>query len=66
MSISVSKHFRFEIANISAFEDAWVSTTLARPSLGEALTGWRPKKMGLVDGVDLYWAAAKAHMQEQQ
>ncbi|KAI9636345.1 uncharacterized protein MKK02DRAFT_37108 [Dioszegia hungarica] len=48
------------------FEDAWVSTTLARPSLGEALTGWRPKKMGLVDGVDLYWAAAKAHMQEQQ
>ena len=39
-------------------EQAWAnSTTRIKPTLGESLLGWRPKKMGLVDGMDLYWAS---------
>jgi hypothetical protein len=38
-----------------AVGQAWVSTTLQKPSLGAALTGWYPHKMGLVDGMDQYW-----------
>jgi hypothetical protein len=34
---------------------AWVSTTLQKPSLGAALVGWFPRRMGLVDGMDVYW-----------
>lgn len=40
-----------------AYDTAWVSTLQARPSLAAALTGWQPKKMGLVDGMDVYWAS---------
>jgi len=36
------------------------STTNLKPSLGEALTGWRPRKPSIVDGMDLYWASWKA------
>ena len=41
----------------SGVEKAWVSTLNSRPSLLGAVTGWRPKKLSLVDGMDLYWAA---------
>ncbi|KIR68452.1 hypothetical protein I312_100465 [Cryptococcus bacillisporus CA1280] len=37
------------------YEKFWVSTLLARPSLGTALTGWRPKRLPLTDGMDIYW-----------
>ena len=50
----------------SAFENAWGnSTTHLKPTLGEALTGWRPRKMSLVDGMDLYYAAFLASQTEQ-
>lgn len=51
-------------ADPPVFEEAWASTTLAKPSLGEALSGWRPRKMGLVDGIDVYWEAFKAFSDE--
>lgn len=38
-----------------AYEKFWVSTLLAKPSLGTALTGWRPKRLPLTDGMDIYW-----------
>lgn len=41
----------------SGVEKAWVSTLNSHPSLLTAVTGWRPKKLSLVDGMDLYWAA---------
>jgi hypothetical protein len=47
---------------IDAFQQAWGnSTTQLKPSLGEALTGWRPRKMSLVDGMDIYWSAFVGH-----
>ncbi|KAK4686743.1 hypothetical protein P7C73_g3378, partial [Tremellales sp. Uapishka_1] len=45
------------------FEIAWASTTNLKPSLAHALTGWVPRKMGLVDGMDIYWASFKANLQ---
>ncbi|WWD21567.1 hypothetical protein CI109_106053 [Kwoniella shandongensis] len=39
------------------WDKAWTSTVLIKPSLGNALTGWTPKKMSLVDGMDIYYAA---------
>ncbi|WRT64693.1 uncharacterized protein IL334_001627 [Kwoniella shivajii] len=45
----------------SAYEEAWASTTLIKPSLGDALTGWKPKKMSLVDGMDIYWSSYLAN-----
>lgn len=38
-----------------AMEAAWASTTNLRPTLAHSLTGWSPRKPGLVDGMDLYW-----------
>lgn len=43
-----------------AFEEALACTTLLRPYLGRALLGWQPRKAGLVDGMDEYYAAYKA------
>lgn len=42
-------------------EVAWASTTLVRPTLAHSLTGWTPRKLNLVDGMDLYWASFVAH-----
>ncbi|WVQ98137.1 hypothetical protein IAU59_005259 [Kwoniella sp. CBS 9459] len=50
----------------NAWDKAWVSTANLRPSLGEALTGWRPKKMSLVDGIDIYWSAFLASKDSEQ
>ncbi|WWC86816.1 uncharacterized protein L201_001695 [Kwoniella dendrophila CBS 6074] len=47
-------------------QEAWTSTTLAKPSLGDALTGWKPKKMSLVDGMDIYWSAYLANKKLQK
>jgi len=43
-----------------AYDKAWVSTLNAHPSLGSALAGWHPKRLSVVDGTDIYWAAYKA------
>lgn len=47
------KHKKIE----NEWDQAWVSTALIKPSLGNALTGWTPRKMSLVDGIDIYWAS---------
>jgi len=39
------------------FETAMTTEVLTRPSLGRALVGWVPKKMGFVDGMAIYWRA---------
>ncbi|KDQ52241.1 hypothetical protein JAAARDRAFT_40362 [Jaapia argillacea MUCL 33604] len=44
----------------NAFEIALSGTTLLRPYLARSLLGWQPKKAGLVDGLDIYYAAWKA------
>ncbi|WVF69713.1 hypothetical protein IAT40_004492 [Kwoniella sp. CBS 6097] len=41
----------------NGWDSAWLSGVLVKPTLGEALTGWRPRKMSLVDGMDVYWSA---------
>jgi hypothetical protein len=52
------------VTDWAAYDTAWVSTLHARPSLGAALVGWTPKKMGLVDGMDVYWASYLASRQD--
>ncbi|BEI85911.1 hypothetical protein CcaverHIS002_0601980 [Cutaneotrichosporon cavernicola] len=42
-------------------EVAWASTTLLRPTLAHSLTGWTPRKLSLVDGIDMYWPSFVAH-----
>ncbi|THH31518.1 hypothetical protein EUX98_g2672 [Antrodiella citrinella] len=42
------------------FEAAIASTNLIRPHLARALLGWVPRKAGLVDGLETYYAAFKA------
>ncbi|KAJ7610489.1 hypothetical protein FB45DRAFT_875838 [Roridomyces roridus] len=39
------------------YEEALQSTTLLRPYLAEALLGWSPRKPGLVEGLETYYAA---------
>ncbi|KAJ7133335.1 hypothetical protein C8R44DRAFT_829260 [Mycena epipterygia] len=39
------------------FEEALASSALVRPYLANALLGWSVKKPGLVDGLDIYYAA---------
>ncbi|KAJ7347173.1 hypothetical protein DFH08DRAFT_779468 [Mycena albidolilacea] len=41
-------------------EEATQSTTLVRPYLAKALLDWSPKKPGLVEGLDVYYAAWRA------
>lgn len=48
---------RKALTDLIGYDKPWASTLNARPSLGPALTGWQPKKLSLVDGMDLYWAA---------
>ncbi|GFZ47799.1 hypothetical protein JCM24511_05546 [Saitozyma sp. JCM 24511] len=47
----------------NAFEEAFCSSIVVKPSLGNALTGWAPKKPSLVDGIDVYWASFLAHQE---
>ncbi|KIK64209.1 hypothetical protein GYMLUDRAFT_40498 [Collybiopsis luxurians FD-317 M1] len=41
----------------TVFEVALGTTVLVRPYLGRALLGWQPRKIGLIDGLDIYYAA---------
>lgn len=38
-----------------AYETAWITPVLQKPTLATALTGWTPRKMGVSDGIDVYW-----------
>ncbi|KAL1411505.1 hypothetical protein Q8F55_002466 [Vanrija albida] len=42
-------------------EQTFATAANLRPSLALSLTGWTPRKPGLVDGIDSYWAAFAAH-----
>ncbi|KAF7332936.1 NAD(P)-binding protein [Mycena venus] len=42
------------------YEEAIQATTLVRPYLANALLGWSPKKPGLVESLDIYYAAWRA------
>ncbi|KAJ4490633.1 hypothetical protein J3R30DRAFT_3653869 [Lentinula aciculospora] len=48
----------------NAFEVAVSATVLARPYLGRALLGWQPKKIGLTDGLEIYYESYLASMAE--
>nr|GAT46824.1 predicted protein [Mycena chlorophos] len=39
------------------FEEAFSSTALVRPYLAKALLDWTPSKMGLTDGLEIYYKA---------
>jgi len=41
----------------NAFEEALAATGLVRPYLANALLGWSPKKPGLIENFDVYYAA---------
>lgn len=45
------------LPSILAFEVALSATLLVRPYLGRSLLGWQPKKIGLTDGLETYYAA---------
>ncbi|KAF7796081.1 hypothetical protein EIP86_007252 [Pleurotus ostreatoroseus] len=48
------------IPSDNVFEEAWTTTMLLRPYLARSLFGWRPKKMGLIEGLVTYYNAWKA------
>ncbi|KAJ3787943.1 NAD(P)-binding protein [Lentinula aff. detonsa] len=48
------------------FEVALSATVLARPYLGRALLGWQPKKIGLTDGLETYYKAYLASVDESK
>ncbi|KAJ8457038.1 hypothetical protein ONZ45_g18478 [Pleurotus djamor] len=51
----------FEYTKPSNLFEVAVGTTLRmRPYLARSLLGWSPKKAGLVDGLEVYYAAWKA------
>ena len=45
------------------YEEALATTSLVRPYLARALLGWQPRKAGLVDGLETYYAAYLASAQ---
>ncbi|KAI0775246.1 NAD(P)-binding protein [Trametes elegans] len=47
-------------APTNPFEVAVSTTSIIRPYLGRALLGWRPRKAGLLDHLELYYNAWKA------
>jgi hypothetical protein len=48
------------VYKFAVLEEATQSTTLVRPYLAKALLDWSPKKWGLVEGLDVYYAAWRA------
>jgi nucleoside-diphosphate-sugar epimerase len=42
------------------YEEALQTTSLVRPYLGRTLLGWEPRKVNLVDGLEIYYASWKA------
>ncbi|KAJ6505405.1 hypothetical protein C8R45DRAFT_972593 [Mycena sanguinolenta] len=56
VQVSGAKSYEYR-APENKFEEAMQATTLVRPYLANALLGWVPKKPGLVEGLDIYYAA---------
>ncbi|KAJ6505351.1 hypothetical protein C8R45DRAFT_547887 [Mycena sanguinolenta] len=56
VQVSGAKSYEYR-APENKFEEAMQATTLVRPYLANALLGWLPKKPGLVEGLDIYYAA---------
>ncbi|KAJ7575963.1 NAD(P)-binding protein [Mycena floridula] len=44
-------------APVNAFERALSTTAIIRPYLARSLVGWQPRKTGLLDGLEVYFAA---------
>ncbi|KAJ3862459.1 hypothetical protein EV359DRAFT_83324 [Lentinula novae-zelandiae] len=58
---------KYEYRNpTNIFEAAMGTTVLARPYLGRALLGWHPKKIGLTDGLETYYASYLASVAESK
>ncbi|KAF8829851.1 hypothetical protein HHX47_DHR2000039 [Lentinula edodes] len=58
---------KYEYRNpTNIFEVAMGTTVLARPYLGRALLGWHPKKIGLTDGLETYYASYLASVAESK
>jgi nucleoside-diphosphate-sugar epimerase len=50
-----------ETDDVSAvYEEAYATTALTRPYLARSLLGWQPRKLGLCNGLELYYSAWKA------
>lgn len=45
---------------MTVLEDAMSTTILMRPYLAKKLLGWQPKKVGLGDGMKMYYDAWKS------
>ncbi|THU95238.1 NAD(P)-binding protein [Dendrothele bispora CBS 962.96] len=45
------------------FEFAVSTEHLVRPYLARSVLGWQPRKLGLIDGLDLYWKAYLASVE---
>ncbi|EIW57512.1 NAD-P-binding protein [Trametes versicolor FP-101664 SS1] len=52
----------FEPTNL--FDRALTTTTIIRPYLGRALLGWRPRKAGLIDHLEIYYKAWQATQED--
>ncbi|KAJ7584646.1 hypothetical protein C8J56DRAFT_154815 [Mycena floridula] len=50
-------------APVNAFERAVSTTAIIRPYLARSLVGWQPRKAGLLDGLEVYFAAFVASQQ---
>ena len=46
--------------SVSVFEEAISTTSLVRPTLARTILGWETHKAGLIDGLEVYYAAWKA------
>jgi len=57
VEVSGAKGVYEYIEPTNAYEKALTTTSLVRPYLARALLGWQPKKAGLVDGLQIYYAA---------
>ncbi|KAE9394062.1 NAD(P)-binding protein [Gymnopus androsaceus JB14] len=58
MSIVAGLDGKYEYRNpANLYEVALGTTSLVRPHLGRALFGWQPRKIGLTDGLEIYYAA---------
>ncbi|TCD60913.1 hypothetical protein EIP91_009304 [Steccherinum ochraceum] len=49
------------VAPTNPFEEALSTTQIIRPYLARALLGWTPRRIGLLDGLEIYYASFKAH-----
>ena len=46
-----------DVGRLTAFEEALAASVLVRPYLAKALLGWSPRKLGLIENIEVYYAA---------